>query len=156
MNTPLSFQQALTYINEGLNQKVTGKSGMVTLKNTSQEDSLIFQAEDGGARVSLFAPFLRGPEELELQKVLNLHFLHLNADLDALGSLRIIFNADTNQYSLCDGALAAESVGDFVDYVQAVLITAHNLHREITEVLSEAVQQSGAEIAIDNSQYLKA
>jgi len=158
MSKTLSFSQALEYLNAGFNYKATGKSGMVTLKNASQEDCLILQAEDGGERVSLFAPFLERPTEKKIQKALNLHFLHLNADLDALGSLRITFNRDSNRYSLCDGVLEAENQEDFVTYVQEVLQAANYLHREIADTLSQrgTDDELESDIKFDSTHYLKA
>ena len=158
MSKTLSFSQALEYLNAGFNFKATGKSGMVTLKNASQEDCLILQSEGGGERVSLFAPFLERPAEKRVQKALNLHFLHLNADLDALGSLRITLNSDSNRHSLCDGALEAENLDDFVTYVQEVLQTANYLRREIAEALAQAGADNDpeSEIKFDSTHYLKA
>jgi hypothetical protein len=158
MSKKLSFSQAIEYLNRGFNYKATGSSGMVTLKNASQEDCLILQSEDGGERVSLFAPFLERPMDKDVQKTLNLHFLHLNADLDALGSLRITLNSDSNRYSLCDGMLGAESQDDFVTYLGEVLKAANYLHHEITDSLAQtgADNEVDSEIKPDNSHYLKA
>lgn len=158
MRKQITFQQAVDYLNEGLNYTATGKSGVVTLKNASQEDCLIMQSENGGDRVSLFAPFLKRPEKLATQKILNLHFLHLNADLDVLGPLRIMLNTDSNQYSLCDGAVMADSAADFVEYVKAALQTAQYLHNEIADVLAqaEANEELSEGDVPDTSNYLKA
>jgi hypothetical protein len=156
MTNMLTFKQAVDYINQGLKLKASGKSGMVTLKNASQEDCLVFQTEDGGERVSLVAPFLTRPADKKIQKILNLHLLHLNADLDTLGSLRISFNSDTNQYSLCNGAVSAGSVEDFVDYAEQVIKTAQYLHQELTEALSEKQSEDESNSQLSESNYLKA
>jgi hypothetical protein len=158
MSQHLTFQQAVNYLNEGFNYKATGKSGTVTLKNASQEDCLILQSEDGGERVSLFAPFLERPQSLEVQKILNLHLLHLNGDLDTLGPLRITLNTDSNRYSLCDGALMAKSVADFTEYLQEVLRLAHYLHREISDVMAQAQRENELDFdgSDNNANFIKA
>jgi len=158
MSQHLTFQQAIHYLNEGFNYKATGQSGTVTLKNASQEDCLILQSEDGGERVSLFVPFLDGAHSPEVQKVLNMHLLHLNGDLDTLGSLRITLNTDAGRYSLCDGALMAKSAADFTEYLQEVLRLAHYLHREITDVIAQAQRDNelDSDESGNNTNFIKA
>ena len=158
MSQHLTFQQAVNYLNEGFNYKATGQSGTVTLKNASQEDCLILQSEDGGERVSLFAPFLGSAHSPEVQKVLNMHLLHLNGDLDTLGPLRITLNTDANRYSLCDGALMAKSVSDFTEYLQEVLRLAHYLHREIADVIAQAQRDNelDSDESDNNANFIKA
>jgi hypothetical protein len=158
MTTQLSFEKAVEYLNASFNTKASGKSGTVTLKNSSQEDCLILQSENAGERVSLFAPFLEKPPQADIQKKLNLHLLHLNADLDTLGSLRITLNTDTNRYSLCDGALTADNPADFAQYLQEVLKTAQYLHQEITDALLELGQdqQADSDDLVKSGHYLKA
>jgi len=140
MAQKLSFNQAVEYLNAGFNYAASGQSGVVTLRNASQVDCLILQSEDAGDRTSLFAPFLERPESLDIQKQLDLRLLHLNGDLDTLGSLRISLNHDTNQYSLCDGVLYAESLESFTEYLQAVLKMANYLRSELTDVLDNMLQ----------------
>jgi hypothetical protein len=158
MSKRLTFQNAVNYLNQGFNYQATGQSGVVTLKNASEIECLILQAEDGGERVSLFAPFLEKPAKKHAQKIIDLHLLHLNADLDTLGSLRISFNHDTNQYSLCDGAVSADNQEEFVIYVQEVLKMAKYLQAEIAEAIAQANKEEESDSNDDaiSDQFLKA
>ena len=130
----LSFQQVVEFLNAGLQYSVTGQAGTVTLRNSSHADCLIFQQEDGGKRATLFAPFFERPAATELRRVLDLHMLQLNGDLDTLGSMRITLNHDSTQYSLCEAAVQAQGQEDFVAYLQAVLKMAAYLRRELTDI----------------------
>jgi hypothetical protein len=158
MSKTIPFHQLIEYLNQGFNFKATGQSGMVTLKNSAQEDCLIFQSEDGGQQTSVFAPFLAQPQDPSIQKALDLHLLHLNADIDTLGTLRISLNTDSKQYALCDGVLTAENLEDFVAHVQALLEAANYLRNELTQAISQAQENEGAEFASpsDLAHYLKA
>jgi hypothetical protein len=158
MSKTLTFEQVVQYLNQGFNFQATGQSGMVTLKNSSQEDCLIFQSEDGGQRTSVFAPFLTQPQDASIQKALDLHLLHLNADIDTLGTLRISLNTDSKQYALCDGVLIAENLEDFVAHIQALLEAANYLRNELTEAISQAQENEGADFGSpsDLAHYLKA
>jgi len=157
MSKKLSFLQAVSYLNASFNCQSTGNSGTVTLKNELQQDRLILQSEDAGERVSLFVPFLTRPQNPAIQKNLNLHLLHMNADLDTLGSLRITLNCDTNYYSLCDGGLEADNEDDFSQYLQAVLNAGHYLNQEITETIAQAqLDDDGVDFNdIESTHFLK-
>ena len=134
MTQNLSFQQVVEFLNAGLQHSVTGEAGTVTLRNSSQADCLIFQQEDSGNRATLFAPFFERPAATELRRVLDLHMLQLNGDLDTLGSMRITLNHDSTQYSLCEAAVQAQGQEDFVAYLQAVLKTVTYLRSELTDI----------------------
>jgi hypothetical protein len=153
----ISFNQAMEYLNDGFYIAVKGKYGVVSLKNEANQDRLIFQSENGGKNVCLIAPFLECPNNVELRQALELRLLHLNGDIDSLGTLRISLNSKLNQYLLCDGYLAAENLEDFVGYVEAVLNAANYLQAELSQLNESSLDlnREQEERGIDAS-FLKA
>ncbi len=151
----MTYSQAVEHLKTRFGDSISDQSGVLTLKNANQEECLVLQSEDGGERVSLFAPFLESVSNLNLCKSLNLHLLHLNSDLDSLGSLRIMFNPDSKRYLLCDANISSASHEEFIEYLNQVLALAKYLHAELADGLLGA-DGAAAEVGSISSEYLKA
>jgi hypothetical protein len=142
MNT-LDFKTAIDWLQQESGLKLSAQSGQVRLRDADQREVLMLESLEGGAKTTLWAP-IHHDLAPELSARVGLHLLHLCADLDAMGPVKIARTPDAGRYLLVYASVQAADAAEFVGLCADLITMAKGIAGGLDDVSLELFDDAGA------------
>ena len=145
MNT-LDFRTAIDWLHQESGLKLSAQSGQVRLLDTDQREVLMLESLEGGARTALWAPIHHALAPEHAARV-GLHLLHLCADLDAMGPVKLARTPDAARYFLVSTSVQAADAAQFVALCADMITMARDITAGLDEISLELADDARSEDA---------
>jgi hypothetical protein len=142
MNT-LDFKTAIDWLQQESGLKLSAQSGQVRLRDADQREVLMLESLEGGAKTALWAPIYHDLAP-ELAAQVGLHLLHLCADLDAMGPVKVARTPDAGRYLLVYASVQAADAAEFVIVCADLITMAKGIAGGLDDVSLELSDDAGA------------
>lgn len=132
----LDFKTALAWLQVESGLKLDAQSGQIRLRDAQQRELLMLESLEGGATTGLWAP-IHHDLAPELVGRVGLHLLHLCADLEAMGPVKVARMSDTGRYLLVHAPAQAPDAASFVALCADMISMAKDIADGLAEIAGE-------------------
>jgi hypothetical protein len=141
----LEFNTALLWLQTESGLKLDAQSGQVRLRDAEHRELLILESLGGGHSTALWAS-INHDVLPELAGRVGLHLLHLCADLDALGPVKITRIPESGRCFLVYSPAQAEDASAFVTLCSDMIAMAQDISDGLTEISLELADEVSNEV----------